>query len=56
MISFNYGLTLLRYFSTNSVFHHFHFYTEYNFYSENYLLLGIHNNLLLNAQKDSEYL
>ena len=48
MMSFKYGLTLLRYSSTDSVL---------NCYSKNYLILLVSNNfLLLLSQKDSLYL
>ena len=56
MISFKYDLILLRYSSTDSVlFLSPLFCIQYNYYSKNYQLLLVYNNLLplLHSQKDS---
>ena len=56
IISFKYGLILLRYSSTDRVLFlsPFYFRIQYNFCSENYSLWLVYNNfLLLHAQKNS---
>ena len=50
MMSFKFGLILLRYSSTDSVLsYHRYFHIQYNYYSKNYLLLLVYNNLFLHA-------
>ena len=55
MMSFKYGLILLRYSSAIRVLFlsPFYFRVQYNFCPENYFLWLVYNNLLLHAQKDS---
>ena len=57
IMSFKYDIIILRYLQV-IVFYYYHccFHIQYNFYSKNYLLLLVHNNVLRHTQKYFQYL